>query len=687
MAATYRFGFEGQQVPNGVSLTGEYAFVPGRSGTGSYACSPYGSGTSSVEVYSPIPINVLYTSFYWKIDATGSGVLTDLVNFGAVRLAYSASQGRMYLYGNNVFLTSASFSIPYGVYIPVKFRGHVASSGASVALDIDGNQMTFIGNTQQGAATLNPPAISFGLGEYNGTKCRFHLDDVAVNDTVNTSNVTGSWGSTADSTYPPMIRADRVLLRATASGYGTWQSTDFGATAREILNGGYPSQYAYSPSVTVEDRFTLQTASADVIGVEGVNLYALDVIKQGGSNPYFTSYILSGSQRYNYDQSYITNTSASNDRFSILRKDLGGTISLDEYSALQVGLNTRIFENDNFFGRGTLGNVHYTSNYNVPSTLDGDFVVLEYENLTIASGVTFTVSNRCKGLIIYVKENCIINGTLSMTARGSTGSLSGGIRFFKNTTSSFDVNAASLAQDLTLPIEQLFQPIQQGTSASFSVPQTGAAGAPRTTLQNQAGIAGTAGTNGQGGGGGSGGNSYNGNNVNVYGGAGASGGTFGGGSAGGGAGNVGNNTPGPDDHGNDASALSGPGGDGGSATYSGGGGAGIPGGTGPGIAEDGQTGVGGVLYIVVGNFLYIGPSGVISSNGSLGGLAAVTSPYFSGNGGSSGGGPITVLYGRNLFNNGSIQANGGTAVSFTNTISGGAGGAGSIRIAKIRTLQ
>ena len=55
----------------------------------------------------------------------------------------------------------------------------------------------------------------------------------------------------------------------------------------------------------------------------------------------------------------------------------------------------------------------------LPSIVDGPGVIKYYKGLEIAEGKTLTVSNRCKGMILFIDGDCIINGTLSMTARGA----------------------------------------------------------------------------------------------------------------------------------------------------------------------------------------------------------------------------------------------------------------------------
>ena len=81
--------------------------------------------------------------------------------------------------------------------------------------------------------------------------------------------------------------------------------------------------------------------------------------------------------------------------------------------------------------------VYYTPNstatyeITVPNTngsYDGDMTYAQFNTLTINSGVTLTTKQPGRGLFIYVKGNCVINGSLCMTARGgaSNPTVSGG---------------------------------------------------------------------------------------------------------------------------------------------------------------------------------------------------------------------------------------------------------------------
>ena len=72
----------------------------------------------------------------------------------------------------------------------------------------------------------------------------------------------------------------------------------------------------------------------------------------------------------------------------------------------------------NYFGDGsdgaltTSGDVTYTV-ANKSGSYDGDMVVKNYTSLTISTGDTITTDQPCRGMIIYVKGDCSITGTLN----------------------------------------------------------------------------------------------------------------------------------------------------------------------------------------------------------------------------------------------------------------------------------
>ena len=303
-----------------------------------------------------------------------------------------------------------------------------------------------------------------------------------------------------------------------------------------------------------------------------------------------------------------------------------------------------------------------------PSSTDGNAVVKQLTSITINSGDTVTVQNRCKGLILYCQGDCTINGTLTMTAKGagpgapSSPVPSNGLRWAWLKTgasdgpfSSSDFPLGALGPEAS----PLTNPDAFGVAAAIAVQSTkvggsGGANASGSTPWNNypTRIGGTI-TNGTGGGGGAAG--YNG------GGTGGVGNCWGGGGGGGGAGAGGNGVAGSPGNGT-AGGNGGPGPEGG--RVGGGGGAGAPAGSGgpdpDGNGHDGETGVGGLLCLFVGGNLTVGPSGVISSNGSGGGDASP--PGGGGNaggGGGSGGGRIIIVHAGTYTNNGSVACGGG----------------------------
>ena len=80
-----------------------------------------------------------------------------------------------------------------------------------------------------------------------------------------------------------------------------------------------------------------------------------------------------------------------------------------------------------------MATISSSTNFTVPNatTYDGDMVVKQYDSLTINGGVTVNTNNACKGMIIYVRGDMVLNGTLSCRpSQNSTGGLpSGGLKY------------------------------------------------------------------------------------------------------------------------------------------------------------------------------------------------------------------------------------------------------------------
>ncbi len=72
-----------------------------------------------------------------------------------------------------------------------------------------------------------------------------------------------------------------------------------------------------------------------------------------------------------------------------------------------------------WFGTGVDGDLYTTSSVSFTTTTNQDVLIKNYKSLIINTGHTMTVSNSCKGLLIYVGGDCIINGTLTMNEKGA----------------------------------------------------------------------------------------------------------------------------------------------------------------------------------------------------------------------------------------------------------------------------
>jgi hypothetical protein len=322
---------------------------------------------------------------------------------------------------------------------------------------------------------------------------------------------------------------------------------------------------------------------------------------------------------------------------------------------------------------------------NKNGSYDGDMVVKQFTSLTINTGDVVTVDQPCRGMLIYVQNDCVINGQLSMTARGayanptSAGASdnnpvsSAGLRFPFVTTSGSNIITTTTAlldgcgNDARSVIAN--HPSLSGNGTVVGVDRQGANGGSNTSGSNSTGGNGSSGTNKTGGGGGGG--AHDGGTS----GSGSYGSCWSGGSGGGGTRAATGTTATPW------------GGNGGFGADTGGygrasGGTGNPGGghtSGSGGGGNGTTGTGGLLVLIVGGNLTIGSGAKIEANGVQGYSSTAT---HEGGGGSSGGGRVIVAYKGSYTNNGSIQANGGAQGSANNG-RGGAGGNGDVTVLQV----
>lgn len=354
-----------------------------------------------------------------------------------------------------------------------------------------------------------------------------------------------------------------------------------------------------------------------------------------------------------------------------------------------------------YTGTGADGDVVISSNtfLTVPNkngSYDGDMIVKNYSSLTIDAGVRLSPDQACRGMLIYVQGNCIINGRLSMTGYGASANptiggasdgnsvnSSGLILPFLTQTGTSVSGSASYANGFGNTARAALSNHKTGTGTIITVARDGAAGNTSPGVGSP-GNQGSNGSTGQSGGGGSGG-SYS---AGVSASSGSNGYIFSGGAGGGGAdNNVGGSST-------NATQYGGGGRGGGYGGLIAEGGAGNPHGPSSGnystygytVYDDpnntsvGNTGPGGLLILVVGGSLIINSGGSIESNGNSPCLTNANAQVVAGGGGCSGGGNVVVAY-KTIVNSGSITANGGVSSGFSypNGRYGGAGGNGSVQ--------
>ena len=345
---------------------------------------------------------------------------------------------------------------------------------------------------------------------------------------------------------------------------------------------------------------------------------------------------------------------------------------------------------DNYYGDGSDGSLNTSGNntltvQNKNGSYDGDMVVKQYKTLTVNAGHTITPDQPCRGMLIYVKGDCVVNGKISMTARGAaadptvsgasdasavpTAGLRYGIRMTGGTDSLSMANGATFAGCGNAARNAVANQMS-GLGSDYTVhtvPRSSLNGANRPVVSNNsvkedpADIRGGNAQYGSSacGGGGAGGQAYE--QTDGQGGYGGNSTCFTGGSGGGGAAGGG---AAPSGHrGGGASGNGGQGGQGGNHHESGGrptgtGGAGNPGGSDGSIGTQGNNdagdGTGGLLLLIVKGNLTIGSGGSIQANGTRGGDSSANNDNSS-MGGGSGGGHIMIMCGGNK-NGGSITA-------------------------------
>ena len=327
---------------------------------------------------------------------------------------------------------------------------------------------------------------------------------------------------------------------------------------------------------------------------------------------------------------------------------------------------------------------------NTNGSYDGDMIVRNYKNLTVNTGHTLKTSQPCRGLLIYVSENCTIDGSIDMGMRGgshyggcnadptaSGGSDSSavsatGLRYPVFTSGGSEtLAAADFAGCGTAAVEAVAnQPAISGNGTILTVSRVGGAGAAGV-VNACCGSDASGGTGASGatdantistGGGGSGAARHT---SPTYSGAGGQGSCFSGGSGGGGCHGAAGTTPGTPSYG-------GQGGQGGGCSgCSAGGGAGNPGGSPHREANSGSQGTGGLIWLIVGGNV----SGNIYAQGNHGGGIWGGGSTKRGGAGSAGGAIHVMHVGSSSV---SLSLQGGDGSN-----SGGYGGTGGYRVTQI----
>lgn len=429
----------------------------------------------------------------------------------------------------------------------------------------------------------------------------------------------------------------------------------------------------------------------------------LRIIGKGVGKFKIVSNASASTQRINRSALY-SNTSSSNvidlaqatNQYSVI--DLECTVANQQWTVIN-DIDSSVIGDTNWWGTGADGNVTYSVSTDLTSTQDQDMVVMNYNDLTISSGAILSLSNRCRGALLYVKGNCTISGTLSLDAKGCKANPTDTTITADTPVLPTDGNAVPVTgiiirrkkagQTQTNTDTNLFygcgnsaknseanQSVLLSNGQVWTIERTGGTGgASATTVGGQVtGNNGGTGT-GKSGGGASGG-------VRNLGGGQADSGTGGNGTCfSGGSGSGGSLTVGATGSSANATNYAGAGTNafqaGSVGTGHTGGGAGNNGGSGANGGSAGSNGTGGTIILLVRGNLTITGTGSILARGSAGGGGSIAG---GGGGAGSGGGNILILHGGTLSNTGTISASGGSGgVVSGSSSNGGAGGAGSIQ--------
>ena len=564
--------------------------------------------------------------------------------------------------------TTLGGALPSNIYYPSQLASKTyidAKVSASIAAG-------FSTATDLGGSTASNSYYPSQLASKTYTDSKISDTESLITSTflAGFSTATDLGGSTPSDVLYPSQKATKTYIDL-YSGLTTTEVTS--ATTMSVNN-----TYVVNGSAKVPLTLPSEAVIGSKISIHGLGAYGWSVYSNASAS---VQKIVNQSQESQSSSGSSVALASSVYRYdSILLTALdsvGGT-----WSAMLGGAPILL---GNYWGDGTDGNLDSTDNVtltvgDIYDTYDAGCVVKKYNNFTLNSGHTYTLDHAARCLVLYVKGNAVIDGVISMTAKGAyadptaAGSSDGhavrssGLNFCRiasgSTSTESSPSTAVWGTGTALVAAEANQSYPAGKLYCANIIRQGADGGAEKCCAD-GGCTGNSGSadTGKSGGGGSGGTgqSY----PSACGGAGSYGSCFGGGSAGGGAADSGAN-------GVAGTAWSGPGGNGGSYSHEGGGGAGNPKGL---LGAGGADGVGGTVVLLVGGNLTFGNTGRIQATGSTGRSRGASGS--SGGGGGSGGGVAVILYGGSLSSPGSEATLTGGAGGSGWSHTGGAGGAGS----------
>lgn len=334
--------------------------------------------------------------------------------------------------------------------------------------------------------------------------------------------------------------------------------------------------------------------------------------------------------------------------------------------ALTFGMGDGTGVNENggyFFGDGSDGDFHSTDNVTIPVDQEDVTTVIKQYRSFVLNNHIYTVDKRCRGVIIYVQGDAVINGTIDLSNKAAVAPLEECLPLI------FPIGpVTSLHPGKAVDPKAKFQLVPALIGGRGGRGGDGKAGNSSDylvdTLGGKGGLGSPAGWFGGGrGGAGGGGGYYNSSTTKYYGGNAKD--WIGPGDLGGNGGNSRSSAG----NGNDAVGIGAAGGAGGSpgggkggSSINGGGASGGGGGRSDTLywGKDGTNHGGGTLVLVVGGNLTInGTINLSGGDGQNGGDGYTNGSGGGGGGGGAGGGVFLALVKGKYENFGTINVNGG----------------------------